>query len=188
MRTFIAIDVGESIRQKAVALQQTLARLAPGVKWVEEANLHITLMFLGEATQFDVNAICRVVKDKMREVPSFTLELGGLEAFPNARRPKILWAGVAAGATQLKQIHAMLEEPVLRIGGFRRENRAFAPHLTLGRLSAEDRSDDWSPHLAEYADWHGGTVAIDEVLVMSSELQREGPVYSVMGRGKLGGG
>ena len=186
IRTFIAVDLGEAIRERAVALQEQVSPSAAGVKWVEKDNLHITLLFLGEVQQLDVNPICRTLKKQLAAVAPFTLEVTGLGAFPTLRRPKILWAGLSSGADELKAIHDRIEEPILNLGGYRRESRAFAPHLTLGRLSQEeDRAETWGPLVAQYADWQGGAIVIDEVLVMRSELLREGPVYSIMGRAPL---
>jgi 2'-5' RNA ligase len=76
---------------------------------------------------------------------------------------------------------------LLELGCYRREDREYTPHLTLGRLSHEDRAEDWGATLARHADWQGGSSPVDEVLVMASEMRRAGPEYSVMGRGPLGG-
>src|SRR4051812_18793089 len=122
IRTFIGIDVGEAIRQRAASLQEKLGRSASGVKWVEEHNLHITLLFLGEVDQLDLVSICRMVKERTRDVAPFTLGITGVGAFPSARRPKILWAGIEEGAEELKAIHLLLEEPLLALGCYRRRS------------------------------------------------------------------
>ncbi|MCE9530154.1 MAG: RNA 2',3'-cyclic phosphodiesterase [Planctomycetes bacterium] len=187
IRTFIAVKLDAPMRQKAAALQKKLAVGAPDVKWVEEKNLHLTLHFLGEVEELDVVSICRVVKKHAAEMPPFTIETAGLGAFPSLRRPRTIWAGISEGAEELKQLHERLEGPLLELGCYRREERAYSPHLTLGRLTQDDRDGAWAPILAKYADWNGGSTRVNEVLVMSSELRRDGPLYTVMGRGKLAG-
>ena len=187
IRTFIAVDLGSAVRQRVIALQQLLARSAPNVKWVEENNIHITLLFLGEVDELDLVPICRILKDLTREVPPFGVELTGLGAFPTPRRPKILWAGIKEGDEELKMIHERLEAPLLELGCYRREARAYTPHLTLGRLGEEAREEDWAPIMAAHAEWRGGHAQIEEILVMSSEMRRSGPVYSVMARAGLKG-
>lgn len=187
IRTFIAVEIDDAVRQRAVALQEKLGHLAPGVKWVEAESMHITLHFLGEVNQLDVVPITRIVKDQVKRLPPFTIEFNGIGAFPTIRRPKILWVGMTEGVDELKLLHSRLEAPLIERGGYRREDRGYSPHLTLGRLSQEDRAEDWGPILAAHADWDGGTTQVTEVLVMRSELQRDGPVYTVMGRGKLAG-
>jgi 2'-5' RNA ligase len=187
IRTFIAVDIDEAVRRRATSLQEKLARAAPGVKWTDPTSMHITLLFLGEVDELDVVSICRVVGERARELPPFTMEAAGLGAFPTPRRPKILWAGIAEGADELRRVHAALEAPLLELGCYRREERAYSPHLTLGRLSQEDRAGAWGPLLAKHADWRGGATRVDEVLVMRSELLRDGPTYTVMGRARLKG-
>jgi RNA 2',3'-cyclic 3'-phosphodiesterase len=186
-RIFIAVDIGSALRQRTAQLLQKLSRLAPDVKWVAENNMHITLLFLGEVKELDLPPICRIVKEQAVGFPAFTLEIGGIGAFPTPRRPKILWAGVNEGAADLKRLHQRLEQPLLELGCYRREERAYSPHLTLGRLSEDDRAQAWGSIIAQFADWQGGSARIDEVLVMSSELRRSGPIYSVVGRVPLEG-
>jgi 2'-5' RNA ligase len=143
-------------------------------------------LFLGEVGELEVVSICRVIQQRARKHAPFSLGVSGLGAFPNARRPKILWAGIADGATELRALHADLEEGLLDLGCYRREDREYTPHLTLGRLSHDDRAEDWGQLLAKQADWTGGTSPVDEVLVMASEMRKGGPEYSVLGRGSLG--
>src|SRR5262249_22298139 len=162
---------------KLMALQETLGRSGGSVKWTRPENMHLTLLFLGEVEQLEVVSICRVVQERARKHAPFTLEAAGLGAFPNLRRPKILWAGIAEGMAELRALHAALEAGLLDLGCYRREDREYTPHLTLGRLSHDDREGDWAAVLAKHADWHGGASPVDEVLVMASEMRRSGPEY-----------
>jgi len=184
-RTFIAVEISEPVRQRAAALQQKLARTTPGVKWVEEANLHITLLFLGEVDNLDLVPICRIVKQQAAKLPPFTFEVSGLGVFPSVRRPKVLWAGIRDGGDELKTLHENLEGPLLELGSYRREERAFSPHLTLGRLDSEVREGAWTPILTEHEEWTAGFSQVTQILVMSSDLRRAGPTYNVVGRAPL---
>jgi 2'-5' RNA ligase len=188
VRTFIAVDLSDAVKDNLTALQEELGRDAHGVKWTHVENMHLTLLFLGDVDHLEVVEICRVVQSRSRRHKSFTLQAEGLGAFPNNRRPKTLWAGITAGMDELRALHADLEEGLLELGCYRREDREYTPHLTLGRLSHEERSEEWAKVLAKQAHWQGGTTAVDELLVMSSELRRDGPEYSVMGRARLGAG
>lgn len=185
IRTFIAVDLAAGLKARLAALQETLGRSGGGVKWTRTENMHLTLLFLGEVEQLEVVSICRVVQQRAKKHAAFALEVAGLGAFPNPRRPKILWAGLAEGVPELRALHADLEEGLLDLGCYRREDREYTPHLTLGRLSHEDRAEEWSSVLATHADWAGGSSPVDEVLVMASELRRGGPEYAVLGRGPL---
>ncbi len=186
IRTFIAVELAAGVKDRLISLQERLGKSGSGVKWTRPDNLHLTLLFLGEVDELEVVSICRLVQRRARKHARFTLDVAGLGAFPNTRRPKILWAGITDGVAELRALHADLEEGLLELGCYRREDRGYTPHLTLGRLSHDDRAEDWASVLAQHADWQGGTTAVDEVVVMASKTGKGGPEYSVLGRGSLG--
>jgi RNA 2',3'-cyclic 3'-phosphodiesterase len=186
-RTFIAVDIAEDTRDSAIALQETLAKTGAEVNWVKPESMHITLLFLGEVDDRELHSICRAVKEIAAREPPFTLRVSGVAAFPNARHPKIVWAGITDGAEILKRLYDDLETKMLDLGGYRKEARGYTPHLTLGRVKADRDGFTLAPELAKRATWDGGRTTVNEVLVFSSELERSGPVYTVLGRGALSG-
>jgi 2'-5' RNA ligase len=108
-----------------------------------------------------------------------------LGCFPNARRPRVLWIGVGQGAQDLCTLHDDLEPPLLDLGCYRREERKYTPHITLGRVRSDRPADKLAAALATQAGWHGGQTTVQEIQVMSSELTSEGPIYTVLSRAKL---
>jgi 2'-5' RNA ligase len=187
IRTFIAVDPGKAIRDRCVALQETLARTGTEVKWVDVDNLHVTLLFLGEVENRDMPQVCRAVADGCAGHEPFEMSVEGAGCFPNLRRPRTLWVGTGAGEQELVALHDALEPPLLDLGCYRREDRKYTPHITLGRVKADRRTESLSQALSRQADWKGGTIPVEEVLVMSSELKPQGPVYTVLSRAQLGG-
>lgn len=184
-RTFIALDPGKAVQDRLVALQESLQRLGIDAKWVERDNLHLTLLFLGEVNERDLLAVCRAVGRDAATFPAFTLTLEGTGCFPNARRPRVLWAGLGQGTPETIALHDLLENSLLELGCYRREARPFSPHLTLGRVRGEIDGSFWTEGLRKFEKWKGGEAAIREILVMSSELTPKGPIYTVMSRAKL---
>jgi RNA 2',3'-cyclic 3'-phosphodiesterase len=185
MRTFLALDPGKALHDRILTLQDQLAECGADVKWVEPANLHMTLLFLGEVEDRDLAGICRATAEVAAQLIPFTLTLAGVGCFPNLRRPRVLWVGVGEGREAVCAMHAALESPLLELGCYRREARPFTPHLTLGRVNSEAGNDALVEALRENAAWHGGETTIHEILVMSSELLRTGPLYTVLGRARL---
>lgn len=186
-RTFLAVDLDPAVRQAATALQASLAKSVPGVKWADPATFHITLQFLGEVDDRELHAVCRVADAVARRLPPFALGLGGVGAFPNPRRPKVVWAGVTAGAGELQRLFTELEDGLLEAGAYRRENRAYTPHLTLGRLADDAGGADLAGVLPKFQTWAGGQTAVGEVVVFTSQLRRDGPEYTPVGRAALRG-
>lgn len=126
MRLFVRIDIDKSIRERIVEFVQRLERHAPEVRFVGADTYHITLKFLGETNK--VSAIEAALAN-VRGVP-FELSFSGTGVFPNAREPRVFWAGVKAGA-ELKSLAERVSDEMARLG-FPRE-REFNPHLTLAR-------------------------------------------------------
>jgi 2'-5' RNA ligase len=186
IRTFIAVDLGKAVRDRAIALQENLARAGVEVKWVEPENLHVTLLFLGEVGDRDVPAVCRCVADVCQGHAAFTMSVERVGCFPNARRPRVVWVGVGEGAQELVALHDALEAPLLELGCYRREERQYTPHVTLGRVKSERPTEKLAQALAKHAGWQGGQTPVREVLVLSSELTPQGPLYTVLSRAKLG--
>src|SRR5438105_5192207 len=112
LRTFIGVDIGKAIRDRAVALQEKLAQASNVVKWVEPENLHVTLLFLGEVDDREVPQVCRVVGEGVSGRAPFTMSVEGLSCFGNPRRPRTLWVGVGEGMQELVAIHDALELPL----------------------------------------------------------------------------
>lgn len=181
-RTFLAINLGDAIRDRAKAVQAELAALGANVKWVEPRNFHLTLQFLGDLDDRDLAQLGRVVGKALGKIEPFRLALGGLGAFPNLRRPKVLWAGVTEGADDVMQLFQTLEAALLDAQLYRSEDRAYTPHLTLGRTAGEEDGAILAPALANYRGWTAGMTMVDEVLLMASDFKRGGPDYSVLGR------
>ena len=185
LRTFLAVEVGEEIRERLVALQEELATDAPDVKWVEPGNLHITLLFLGEVDQRETIDICRAAQKAIADTPAFAIRIEGVGCFPNPRRPRTLWVGVSKGEPELIAVHDAIETPLLDLGCYRRETRGYTPHVTLGRVRGESAGDALVRSLQKHKGWSAGDVMVEEVCVMSSTLTSDGPIYTVLGRARL---
>lgn len=185
LRTFLGIHLDDAVRAQLVALQENLARVSPDVKWVEEENLHLTLLFLGEVDEREVVSICRAAQSAVAEMPSFTMTIAGAGCFPNPRRPRTLWIGVSSGVQEVVAIHDALEKSLLALGCYRREERQYTPHITLGRVRSERPSDKLAPALAKHQAYNAGESRVREAQILSSQLTPKGPLYTVLGRAKL---
>jgi RNA 2',3'-cyclic 3'-phosphodiesterase len=185
VRTFIALDIGQAVRDRIVALQNSLASTGAEVKWVEKANLHLTMLFLGEVDNRDLMAVSRAVTESVAGHSAIELSIEGTGCFPNMRRPRVVWIGVGKGLEEVRALHKSLEEPLLKLGCYRREERQFTPHVTLGRIRSDKPMPELAAALEKKQDYQAGETFVREVLVMSSDLSSNGPVYTVMSRGKL---
>lgn len=186
IRTFIAVELDQALRRQALGLQKQLARIAGSdVKWAEPENLHVTLLFLGEVNDVEIPRIFRIAEQAAVCQPPFTMSLEMLGAFPSIHHPRVLWIGVGSGAQELIALHDRLEPPLSELG-YRREERKYTPHITLGRVKAPGGQSRLSSFLAQHSGFRAGSMLVEELALMASELTPSGPLYTILGRAHLG--
>src|SRR5215213_1199022 len=93
-RTFVAVPVPAKLGEKLVHLQSLLAADCPDVNWVDPAHFHLTLAFLGDVDNTDLDAVCRAVAGSMTGFTPFDLRLEGLGTFPAPEKPRVFWVGL----------------------------------------------------------------------------------------------
>ncbi|NQT39834.1 MAG: RNA 2',3'-cyclic phosphodiesterase [Planctomycetes bacterium] len=187
VRTFVAVEIGAEIRSRAGELIEQLRDTPANVKWVDPANMHLTLKFLGEIPTAEIPRICKAVGEATAPVAPFPMEVRGAGAFPTVRRPRTVWLGTEAGGEDLVSLHGRIETALAELG-FRTEHRRFQPHLTIGRVRRSPIGiDDLGQRLDGAADYTAGRTQVTEVVVFSSRLDRAGPTYEPLGRIRLGG-
>jgi len=186
-RTFIGFALPRDMVAKVAALQDELRKAHPGVHWVEPANIHLTLLFLGDLDDRELVDVCRVVDRIAAKEEPIGIALSGVGAFPTPRRPKTLWAGVSIGADDVLDLHSKVEGALVEKKLYVRDVRGFVPHVTLGRVQNDEASQAIAPLLPALETWEGGKALLSEAIVYRSDLRRDGPEYTVMGRGSLRG-
>lgn len=129
-RLFIALPVRAA--PPLAALLDRLGRMPRAVRPVQADQLHLTLKFLGDVKREAIDAIRDILDEIARSTPPFTWSVQELGAFPNAARPRVVWAGCVP--PEPLTILAGLIEDGLITHGFERDRNAFRPHLTLARI------------------------------------------------------
>jgi 2'-5' RNA ligase len=130
MRLFAAIDIPVGVKDKLRALTERLRPLA-SINWSPVDNLHLTTKFIGEWPEARLTDI-KTALSTVRSPGEIDIAVGGLGWFPNARNPRVFWAGVSAGES-LAKLARSTEEAVAKIG-VPVEDRAYSPHFTLARI------------------------------------------------------
>jgi 2'-5' RNA ligase len=182
IRTFIAIELDESIQDGLTRLQDQLKGEAPrgSVRWVRPGGIHLTLKFLGDVPADQVGEIARALQKGCQGFAPFSLSCGGLGCFPNLKHPRVVWVGIQEETGTLAQLKKAIEENVAPLG-YPTEKRKFSPHLTLGRVRRRVGSGD-RRRLGELvgASEAGslGQMEVRSVNLMRSDLQPGGAVYT----------
>ena len=179
MRLFIAINIPKKEREKIHRSSRILREQGYPVRWASSDVFHLTMKFLGDIRPESLSGIEEVLKGVAGTTDAFALGIGGFGAFPTIRRPRVLWLGVEP-TPALRCLKQDLEW-ALSDRGFERETRAFHPHFTLGRATADDgagafRGLDTLASELTYV----GEVKIRKFDLMESHLSSSGPRYEVI--------
>ncbi|MCU0497634.1 MAG: RNA 2',3'-cyclic phosphodiesterase [Anaerolineae bacterium] len=165
MRLFIAIDLLNTVKDQVLNVCADLS----GVRWVQPAQLHLTLRFIGETDQ----AVAIINALRSIRFDPFPLQLQGLGQFPAKGAPRVLWIGCQA-SEPLTHLAASIETTLTEIG-LPKADQPFKPHLTLARPK-------YSLDRGELRRWLGQQFAIDaftvtEFVLFSSQLDPKGAIY-----------
>ena len=180
IRAFVAIRVDAAVER---AIDDFIAQLRAhndGIRWVSSANLHLTLKFLGPSVPIEqIDRICAELEPIAAATIQFALEASGVGAFPDLRRPNVLWIGLRSEA--LKDLATRVDYAATRCG-FSREQRAFNPHLTIGRMKRRrlDRKTRAALEAANNRDF--GASTIREMTLYRSITGAGGPTYEALSK------
>ncbi|MDQ7798653.1 MAG: RNA 2',3'-cyclic phosphodiesterase [Candidatus Edwardsbacteria bacterium] len=176
IRCFIALELPPDIRSILGEIIGQLKSSGADVKWVDPANIHLTLIFLGEIPEANVlraGLALNVLKGKFKAIDS---GLGGLGAFPSVDRPKVIWAGLSQGAEEIKEIYRQVEKLTADISQ-EEKAREFSPHLTLGRVRSNKNLMQLKEAVKQANILKKG-FEINRLVLMKSTLTREGAIYT----------
>ncbi len=134
-RTFIALPLSDACHAHLKRIQQDLKRACPtrDVRWVPPENIHLTLFFVGDVILERIDPLKAALAVITRNAAPFTYQVRDIGAFPNVRRPRVVWVGVKDPSGRLKLLHRAVNEALENVG-FTPDTRPFSPHLTLGRI------------------------------------------------------
>lgn len=191
IRTFIAIELEEAqhraLRDVQTRLKRELATAktagssaARDVRWVAPDNIHLTLKFLGDVDAAIMPSLQQAIADACAGIAPFSLNIAGAGAFPNTRRPNVIWVGVGGEVDRATELAQRIDEACAALS-FACEERPFSPHLTLGRVKRDARPSDRQfigEMIANAQVDHLGELPVEHVSMMKSELHPSGSVYT----------
>jgi 2'-5' RNA ligase len=166
VRLFLAINLPDHARRAIVSSAEPLRQAAPTLGWIDESRLHLTLKFLGEQSESLVPSLAEAMDEVTSRNTATGIRLGGIGAFPNFRRARVVWMGVDQDP-RLELLHHDVEVRCQTLG-FELDARAFRPHLTLARVRQR-------PDVATMRKLSKASRSIDfetEVLVRSIDLMQ----------------
>jgi len=181
MRTFIAVELQKDIVE---AVDRFLTKTTQEIKnnkisWVKKENLHITIKFLGEIEEEQLETINKVLSEISKSIKSFEVEIKEIGVFPNLNYPRVVWIGVKDEANNLVSLANLVEEKLAKFG-FQKEDKEFTAHLTIGRVKKLNNLNEIKTYVEKYKSIEFGKSKIDSITFFQSILKPEGPEYKVI--------
>jgi len=201
MRCFIAIDIDDKIRKAIADLQKRIASKVDvkkgDLKWVEPNNIHLTLKFLGEISDEQLEEVKEITKTVAQAHQKFNIEIESVGSF-GGRSAKIVWVGVSswhglparentakmAVPQELLALQKDLDD-LLAQAGYPKEDREFSAHLTLCRVNHPMAGIKMGEAIAQFSHLKLGSIAAESLCVYQSQLTPAGPTYTLLDEFKL---
>lgn len=169
MRAFVAVFPPPEVQQALIEAAGAHPNFSP----TAPERTHLTLKFLGDVPPDTLPRIIPALEPVRNDREPFDVVTTGFGAFPSPHRATILWAGSGEGTDQLRALAETVER-CLEPEGFRREDRLFVPHITLGRARRPTPLDPASPALPELR------FTVSGVDLIQSKHERTGVEYSTL--------
>ena len=192
IRAFLAVELSQELQAGLATVQQELKhRIEPELKrdmrisWTQPASIHLTLKFLGDMDEQVIDPLLIVVEQAIGSQMAVNVPLERLGAFPRPQSPRVLWVGPlenwdrGAEAKRIAEIHGAIEQACEGLR-FLRETKPFSPHLTLARIRVGERQVGVALAKGGVLDrpLSLGSLAVESVVLMKSELKPTGSVYT----------
>jgi len=177
-RTFIGLKIEPDSRIFQLYRELKSNLKYPQLHWIDPDNLHLTLRFLGDTEESQIETIIKQLDSMIPQYNVSDLEINGLGIFGSPTYPRILWAGIKMPENIFNMVKN-IENIVCEVG-FEREKRAYSPHLTLCRIKNLKETAELFHFIGKYKDSFLKNQEVKEINLYESILQRTGSVYQIM--------
>ncbi len=201
IRTFLSIELPEPLRTDLAQLQHDLKqRLSPDLpgkvrlSWVQPASIHLTIKFIGDIDERLVAPLQQAIGEVMQRHHALQIPLDRLGVFPRLQQPRILWVGPleqweqSDDAKRLASLHRAIDDCCGTLN-LALDARPLSPHLTLARIKEGERLAGQALARSGAMDRpiSVGSLVVDSIVLMKSDLKPAGSVYTKLWDIKLSG-
>ncbi len=175
-RGFIAIEIPAA--PKILEFENEIKKSGADVKLVEPHNIHITLKFLGDTEEKQIDEIHKSIQNAVQHSTPFPITLKGTGVFPNENYLKVVWIGIIDNGI-ISGIARCIDEQLCNLG-FQREKRGFSPHLTIGRVKTARNKHQLLQTIQSFRETEFSSENVRSILLKKSDLTPNGPVYTTV--------
>jgi 2'-5' RNA ligase len=179
MRLFVALEISEPVRREVARRLAGVRDRLPGARWVDPANLHLTLLFLGEVASDRIPALTARLQQAFAPYPSLAMRISGAGTFPPGRPARVAWLGLDA-PDDLIALQADATRAAVETVQHEPEEREYQPHITLARCPSPWRRDAIEQFTRAFPGEIGPPFVADHGVLMESRLSPRGARYQVI--------
>lgn len=173
-RGFIAIDIPTF--SKLLEFENKIRNTGADIKLVEPKNIHITLKFLGDMSEGQIDKIQDVIKESVKGIEPFEIKFSDTGVFPNQDYMKVIWIGIQNTDPIIKIANSINEK--ITMMGFKKDKRPFSAHLTIGRVKTAKNKEKIKQVLKKYQKMDFFSYNVESIKLKKSVLTPNGPIYS----------
>lgn len=189
-RLFIALQVPDPVKDEIEKAQLELreALSKSGVRWTRREQFHLTLRFLGDVPAAQFEALESALRIELSRLASIPLIAEGIGVFPDLRRPRVVWAGVASDGPELATLFKAVGLASAKFSGESPEEKPVG-HVTLGRIKnlAKPDSNALKQAVRSMSKKRFGGWVAEDVAIMRSELSQSGAIHTQVATIRLSG-
>ena len=196
-RIFIAINLPEKVKEKLIFHQNKIEELfiqnltegsgAGPIRWTKKESLHITLNFLGNVSDEELMDVLKITKEVGERNQPFLINLIRICYGPPKQPPKMVWVE-GEKSEELGKLQNDLESSLAGRKILERENRAYSPHITLGRIKQWEFRKIETEERPQVNEEISYSFEVKSIELMESQLKRGGSEYTVLESAPLGAG
>lgn len=178
IRSFVAMKINEELKDRFLEFQKVFSQTKMDVKWVERDNLHLTLKFLGNVSEEKIDTLKEALSKITQNTTSFDVDFSKVGCFPNINHPRVVWVGINNN-DNLNRLVDEVENELFNIG-FKKEEREFKSHITLGRIKSSKNLNLLSQEIKKCDNMNFGRMKVGKIYLMKSTLTPTGPIYTII--------
>jgi RNA 2',3'-cyclic 3'-phosphodiesterase len=187
IRSFLAFELPTQIRETLSAISAEGKAALRDIRWVRVANIHLTVVFMGNVAATQIEPIKEVVAGACDDYAPFRIQVSGIGTFGNRRNLRVLWIGLTGDGGRMSVFRDQLQQGLAPFG-IEAERRPYKPHLTLARFQkGASAGRALGALLEKYQDVTSPEVLLEELVLFKSDLEPGGAVYTPMGTWPLRG-
>jgi len=173
VRLFVCIWIPDCLRERLIKFQGEIKTLPIKAKYVEPENMHLTVTFLGEVENREIEPLKERIEGALKDVNSFHVKLVGLKLIPNENYIRVIGINAKDDKEEISQL-------IRKITGCIGGNFYESAKLTLCRVKYIKDRDILRKFFEKYRNVEVGEFEVKSVALVKSTLTGQGPIYETI--------